>query len=216
MKIGVLGTGMVGATIGSKLVQLGHQVKMGSREANNAKAQQWVKAAGENASQGTYADAAAFGELLFNCTAGSGSLDALRAAGAEKLAGKVMIDISNPLEFSKGRPPTLFAGNTESLAEQLQRAFPELRIVKALNTMNCELMVDPQRLAGGDHHVFVSGNDAQAKGQVTEVLRGWLGWKHVIDLGDLSTARGTEQLLPLWLRLWGALQTAEFNFKIVR
>lgn len=216
MKIGVLGTGMVGATIGTKLVQLGHQVRMGSRAASNPKSIEWATKNGNNASHGTFSEAAGFGELLFNCVAGAASLDAVRAAGEQNLSGKVLIDVSNPLDFSKGVPPTLFVGNTDSLGEQLQRAFPNLRVVKTLNTMNCQLMVNPQRLAAGDHHVFVSGNDADAKRQVTEILSNWLGWKHVIDLGDISTARGTEAVLPLWLRLWGALQTGEFNFKIVR
>ncbi|MFN7132128.1 MAG: NADPH-dependent F420 reductase [Myxococcales bacterium] len=216
MKIGVLGTGMVGATIANKLVQLGHEVKMGSRSAGNEKAVAWTKSAGPQASEGTFADAAAFGELLFNCTQGSGTLAALEQAGAANLAGKILIDVSNPLDFSKGMPPTLFTGNTDSLAEQIQRAYPDLKVVKALNTINCELMVNPQRLAGGEHVSFISGNDAAAKGRVNEVLRGWFGWKHVVDLGDISTARGTEQYLPLWLRLWGALKTPEFNVQIVR
>ncbi|MBS1152254.1 MAG: hypothetical protein H6Q89_3952 [Myxococcaceae bacterium] len=216
MKIAVLGTGMVGTTIASKLIALGHDVKMGARQATNEKAQAWVKAAGARASAGTFADAAAFGELAFNCTSGAASLEALKAAGAANLKGKVLIDLANPLDFSKGMPPTLFAGNTDSLGEQIQRAFPETQVVKTLNTINCNLMVDPARVAGGDHDVFVSGNDSQAKGRVTEILRGWFGWKTVIDLGDISTARGTESYLPLWVRLYGALQTPDFNLKIVR
>ncbi|KFA87808.1 NADPH-dependent F420 reductase [Archangium violaceum] len=215
MKIAVLGTGMVGETIGSKLVALGHEVKMGSRSATNEKAAAWVKKAGAKASQGTFADATAFGELLFNCTSGSGSLEALNAAGKENLEGKSLLDLSNPLEFSKGMPPTLFVSNTDSLGEQIQRAFPALKVVKTLNTISANVMVDPSRIPG-EHAVFVSGNDAEAKGQVKRLLTEWFGWKQVIDLGDITTARGTESYLPLWLRLWGAMGTPDFNIQIVK
>lgn len=216
MRIGVLGTGMVGKTIGSKLVALGHDVKLGSRTANNEKALAWAKDAGPRASVGTFQDAARFGELVFNCTLGAATLDALRAAGAENLEGKIVIDISNPLDFSKGMPPTLFAGNTDSLGERIQRAFPKAKVVKTLNTVNAELMVNPQRLAGGDHTLFLSGDDPEAKAKVGEILRGWFGWRDVVDLGDITTARGPESLLALWIRLWGALKTPAFNFKVVR
>ncbi len=215
MKTAIFGTGMVGNAIATKLVQLGHDVKMGSRTADNAKAAEWVKANGAKASQGTYADAAAFAELVFNCTLGAGSLAALEAAGAKNLAGKVLVDVSNPLDFSKGMPPTLTVANTDSLAEQLQRAFPETKIVKALNTTNANLMVNPALLAG-DHDMFVSGNDAGAKGQVTEILKGWFGWKHVLDLGDLTAARGQEMFVILWVRLYGAFQSPTFNVHVVR
>lgn len=215
MKIAVLGTGMVGETIGSKLVALGHEVKMGSRSATNEKAAAWVKKSGAKASQGTFADAAAFGELLFNCTSGSGSLEALNAAGKKNLEGKILLDLSNPLEFSKGMPPTLFVSNTDSLGEQIQRAFPELKVVKTLNTINANVMVDPARIPG-EHAVFVSGNDAEAKRQVKQLLTEGFGWKQVIDLGDITTSRGTESYLMLWLRLWGALGTPDFNISIVK
>lgn len=216
MKIAVLGSGMVGTTIGSKLVSLGHEVRLGSRDAKNEKATAWVQTAGTRASQGTFADAAAFGELVFNCTMGAASLDALTAAGAQNLRGKVLVDIANPLDFSKGMPPTLFAGNTDSLGERIQQAFPETFVVKALNTINCHVMVDPGRVAGGDHDTFVSGNDSAAKAKVSQILREWFGWKNVIDLGDITSARGTESYLPLWIRLWGALQTPDFNIRVVR
>jgi len=216
MKIGVFGTGMVGVTIANKLVSLGHEVKMGSRTANNEKAVAWTKAAGAKASQGTFADAAGFGELIFNCTQGAGALDALNAAGAGNLKGKILIDISNPLDFSKGMPPTLFAGNTDSLGERLQAAFPETKVIKTLNTVTAELMVDPGKVGGGDHAMFISGNDAAAKATVGEFLKTQFGWKELVDLGDITTARGTESYLPLWIRLWGALKTPYFNVKIVR
>lgn len=215
MKIAILGTGMVGNTIGTKLIQLGHEVKMGSRTATNEKAAEWVKKSGSKASQGTFSDAAAFGEVIFNCTSGNGSIEALNLAGANNLKGKVLIDIANPLDFSKGMPPSLTISNTDSLGEAIQRAFPETKVVKTLNTMNCNVMVNPS-LVPGDSDVFISGNDASAKEVVTDILKSWFGWKSVIDLGDITTARGTEQLLPIWVRLWGALKTPNFNFKIVR
>ncbi len=206
---------MVGQAIGTKLVQLGHQVSLGSRSANNEKATEWVKANGKNAAQGTFAEAAAFGQLIFNCTAGVGSLAALNLAGAENLNGKILIDIANPLDFSKGMPPTLTVCNTDSLAEQIQRAFPKVKVIKTLNTVNCNIMVNPSLLKD-DHVVFMSGNDPEAKLRVVSILKEWFGWKSVVDLGDITTARGTEMLLPIWVRLWGVLQTPNFNFKIVR
>ena len=215
MKLGVLGTGMVGHAIGTKLVQMGQGVMMGSRSNTNEKAAAWVKANGPKASQGTFTDAAKFGEILFNCTHGMASLDALKLAGAENMKGKILIDVANPLDFSKGMPPTLAVSNTDSLAEQIQRAFPDTKVVKSLNTMNCKLMVNPS-LVRGDHDVFVSGNDKAAKSRVTEILRNWFGWKSVVDLGDIGSARGAEQLLPLWVRLVGVLGTANFNLKIVK
>ena len=215
MKIGILGTGVVGQTIGTKLVSLGHDVKMGARAAANEKAEKWVKENGARATHGTFADAAAFGEIVFNCTSGMASLDALRQAGARNLDGKILIDVANPLDFSKGMPPTLSVCNTDSLGEQIQRAFPGARVVKTLNTMNTNVMVDP-RIVPGDSDVFVSGNDAAAKAQVTEILKSWFGWRSVIDLGDITTARGTEMLLPIWLRLWGTFKTPNINFHIAR
>ncbi len=214
MKFGVLGSGMVGQAIAGKLVSLGHQVKMGSRSATNEKAAAWVKSAGKGASQGTFADAAGFGEIVFNCTAGAGSLDALQAAGAQKLTDKILVDVANPLDFSHGMPPTLFISNDDSLAERIQAAFPETKVVKALNTVNANVMVNPGRVPG-ETDIFVSGNDAGAKAQVTRILKDEFGWTSVIDLGDVKAARGTESYLHLWLRLLGALKTADFNVKVV-
>lgn len=166
-------------------------------------------------SLGSFAEAAEHGELLVNATNGAGSLDALRAAGEQNLEGKVLIDIANPLDASGGMPPSLFVSNTDSLGEQIQRAFPGVRVVKGLNTMNAFVMADPSLVADGDHSVFVCGNDAQAKEQVADILRSF-GWRDVIDLGDITSARGAEGYLPLWLRLWGALQVPMFNIKVVR
>lgn len=216
MKIGIFGTGAVGKTIGTKLVSLGHDVKMGSRTANNEKGLEWVKSAGAKASTGTFADVAAFGEIIFNCTKGEIALQVLQSAGKENLKGKIVIDVSNPLDFSKGFPPTLTVCNTDSVGEILQREFPEAKIVKSLNTMNCVLMMDPAKL-NGDHSVFMSGNDKDAKAEVKKLLSS-VGWKdhNIIDMGDISTSRGVEQLLPFWVRMYGALGHANFNFSIVR
>lgn len=207
---------MVGTTIASKLVALGHEVRLGSRTADNAKGQAWLtQIASPNASVGEYADAAGFAELVFNCTAGTSSIDALTAAGAGNLDGKLLIDVANPLDFSKGMPPQLSIVNDDSLGERIQRTFPGAKVVKTLNTVSAAIMVDPSRVPG-EHVMFMSGNDAEAKAQVRGILTEWLGWRHVIDLGDIGTARGTESYLPLWLRLWGALKTSDFNIAIVK
>jgi 8-hydroxy-5-deazaflavin:NADPH oxidoreductase len=157
MRIGVLGTGLVGTTIASKLVELGHDVRMGSRTADNEKAAAWVASAGERASAGTFADAAAFGDLNFNCTSGAASLEALGRARADNLARKTLVDVANHLDLSEGYPRVVVDGR-DSLAEQIQRAFPDARVVKSLNTMNCQVMVDPGRVPG-EHDVFVCGDD---------------------------------------------------------
>lgn len=214
MKIGILGTGMVGQTIGTGLVQHGHEVKMGARAATNAKATAWASGGGAKAAHGTFADAAAFGEVVFNCTSGMVSLDALKQAGEQNLAGKVLVDVANPLDFSKGMPPSLSVCNTSSLAEQIQAAFPKARVVKALNTLNAQLMTNPSAVPG-PHELFMCGNDAAAKAQVRQLLSEF-GWKEVIDLGDITAARGTEMLLPIWLRLMGTFGTPMFNFHLAR
>jgi 8-hydroxy-5-deazaflavin:NADPH oxidoreductase len=214
MRFGVLGTGMVGEAIAGKLVEVGHEVRMGSREAGNEKAVAWAAGAGEGASEGSFADAASFGEVVVNATAGAHSLDALEAAGAEYLEGKVLIDIANALAGTQ--PPSLTVCNTDSLGEQIQRAFPGARVVKALNTVNASVMIDPGSVPGS-HNVFVCGDDADAKAQVIELLESF-GWPEgsVLDLGDISAARGTEMYLMLWLRLMGALGTARFNIGVVK
>jgi 8-hydroxy-5-deazaflavin:NADPH oxidoreductase len=216
MNFGVLGTGMVGQAIGGKLVELGHRVMMGSRSAGNEKAVAWVADAGEGASEGSFSEAAGFGEVVVNATAGSASVEALESAGGSNLAGKVLIDVANPLDFSQGMPPTLTVCNDDSLGERIQGAFPDARVVKALNTINASVMVAPGDL-GETTSIFVCGNDADAKDRVTELLRtfGW-GEENVMDLGDISAARGTEMYLPLWLRLYGALGTGSLNIAIVR
>lgn len=206
---------MVGEAIADRLVELGHGIMMGSRSATNEKALAWAEKSG--GSVGTFADAAAFGEVLFVATKGETAFDALRAAGADSLRGKTVIDICNPLDFSTGQPATLSVSNTDSLGEQLQRAFPEANIVKSLNTMWCGLMVNPKMLANGDHDVFMSGNNADAKAQVRTILNAF-GWadEHILDLGDITTARGTEMMLPIWLRIYLSSGVGAFNFKVVR
>ena len=214
MRIGILGTGMVGSSLGTKLVQLGNEVKMGSRTENNEKATEWAEKNGSKASHGTFEDAASFGEIVFNCTSGAISMSALKAAGSKNLNGKILIDVSNPLDFSKGMPPTLTLCNTDSVGEQIQREFPQAKVVKTLNTVNTLVMVNP-KLVPGLHDVFVSGNDPEAKARVERILRDF-GWENIIDLGDISTARGTEMIMPLWIRLMMKYQGPNFNFHIVR
>jgi predicted dinucleotide-binding enzyme len=213
MNIGILGTGMVGETIATKLAARGHAVKMGARSATNEKAAAW--AAKVRGTHGTFADAAKHGEIVFHCAKGDVALEVVRAAGADNLAGKVLVDVSNPLDFSKGMPPTLFVFGDDSLGERIQRELPKARVVKALNTIHASVMVDPGKL-GADTATFVSGNDAGAKAAVTKILREDFGWKSVVDLGDITNARGTEAYLLLWLRLYGSLGTADFNLAIVR
>lgn len=225
MKIAVLGTGMVGQAVAARLFGLSHDVTVGTRDPEQTLGRTDPDAMGNppfsawaadhpQVRVATFADAAAQAEMVVNATNGAGALPALQQAGAEHLAGKVLIDISNPLDFSNGFPPTLFVKDTDSLGEQIQRTFPQARVVKTLNTMTAALMVHPEVL-GEDSSVFVSGDDAEAKSTVADLLKS-LGHRDIIDLGDISTARGTEMMLPIWLRLMGALGTPAFNFKIAR
>lgn len=226
MKIGILGTGVVGQTIAEKLVQLGHNVMIGTRDKQATLAKtgkdnfgrppfsEWHKN-NFKIEFGTYSETASFGEFLVNATNGVGSIDALKMAGENNLGNKVLLDISNPLDFSKGMPPTLTICNTDSLAEQIQRTFPKSKVVKSLNTLTAMLMTNPGLLPEPTN-IFLNGNDANAKEEVKKLLVSF-GWKekNIIDMGDITTARGTEQILPIWVRLWGTLQTPMFNFKIV-
>ena len=211
--IAILGTGMVGNSIGTKLVSLGYKVMMGSRTAGNEKAVAWSDRNGALSSHGTFADAAAFGEIIFNCTSGQASLEALQLAGRENLQGKILVDVANPLDFSKGMPPSLSICNTDSLGETIQRQFADVKVVKALNTLSCKLIVNPGLLKDTGN-LFICGNDSVAKTEVENILREF-GWEKIIDLGDITAARGTEQLLPIWVRLMGKLGTSMFNFSIV-
>ena len=215
MRFAVLGTGRVGPTIASKLVALGHEVTMGSRDATNERAAAWVAQAGALAAAGTFADAAAFGTIVINATEGTHALDAMQACGADVLSGKVVIDVSNPLDFSAGFPPRLTHCGDDSIAEQIQRAFPDARVVKTLNTINCEVMVDPSLVPGGN--VFVSGDDPGAKLEVRALLQSF-GWPDgdIVDIGEISSARGAEAYVLFWVRLMQAEGTARFNIRVVR
>jgi len=226
VRFGILGTGVVGKSIAVRLDGLGHDVIVGTRnpeetlsrtdpdQYGNPPFGAWQEEHPE-VRLGTFAEAAAHGDMVVNATAGAVSLEALEQAGEDNLNGKILIDIANPLDFSKGMPPTLLVSNTDSLGEQIQRRFPEAKVVKTLHTMNAYLMVDPAQLAATDHTVFVSGDDTEAKARVSELLRSF-GWSDIIDLGDITTARGTEMVLPIWVRLFGVLQKPIYNFKIVR
>lgn len=215
MRIGVLGTGMVGQAIAGRLVELGHDVVMGAREAANPKAADWV-AQHPAGRAGSFADAAGHAELVVNATAGARSLAALAAAGgAETLAGKVLVDVSNPLDQSR-TPIGLTVVDTDSLGEQIQRAYPGARVVKTLNTVNADVMVHPERVPG-EHTIFVAGDDPDAKRVVRGLLAGF-GWPEggILDLGGIQAARGMEMYLPLWLSMMGALGTVRFNVHVVR
>jgi predicted dinucleotide-binding enzyme len=216
MKIAVLGTGMVGNALATKLVNVGDQVMMGSRSADSKPAQDWKNAAGEGAQIGTFANAATFGELIISCTNGANSIAVLRQAGEAHLRGKILIDVSNPLDLSQ-EPPTLVFCNTDSLGERIQREFPGSLVVKALNTVNCNVMVNPA-VVPGNHSLFICGNDASAKARVSSFIPENFGWKreNIVELGDISNSRGTEMYLALWIRLWGVLGTPHFNIQIAR
>lgn len=213
MNIGILGSGSVGLTIGAKLVELGHQVAIGTRDTSAPKIQEWLAKTGSNGKVGAYSDAAAFGDLLFNCLQGASSIAGLMSAGEANLNGKTLIDISNPLDFSKGMPPTLFVSNDDSLGEQIQRAFPDAKVVKTLNTVTTNLMVDAS-LVPGNHSLFICGNDPEAVEKVIDLLKSWFGWQSIINLGDITNARATESILPIWIRLMMKLGTPYFNFQI--
>lgn len=226
MKIASFGTGVVGKTIAAKLEALGHDVVVGTRDPAGTLARDEPDVAGNppfrvwhaehpDVGLATFQEAAAHAELVVNATNGDGSIPALEAAGEDNLTGKVLLEIANPLDFSQGMPPSLTVCNTDSLGEQIQRRFPTLRVVKTLNTLNAGLMVAPGQLAGGDHTVFVAGNDPDAKATVTSLLESF-GWTDVLDLGDITASRGCEMYFALWARLWGALGTPAFSIKVVR
>ncbi len=226
MKIAVLGTGIVGRQMAEGLRRIGHEIVVGTRAVDATLARteadvmgnppfaQWL-ATHEGITLATFADAARQSEVVVNATSGDATLAALDETGAANLAGKVLIDIANPLDFSKGMPPTLTVKDTDSLGEQIQRRFPDARVVKALNTMNATVMVEPTSVGGGAHTTFVAGNDPAARQTVRELLVA-LGHTDILDLGDITGSRGLEMLLPLWLRVWGAVGSPAFQFKVVR
>jgi 8-hydroxy-5-deazaflavin:NADPH oxidoreductase len=200
MRIAILGAGAVGQRLASKLRELNHDVSIGTRNPRDGAV--------------SYAEAAEAAELVVNATSGAVSLDALDAAGAENLSGKVLIDVSNPLDFSRGMPPTLTVCNDDSVGEQIQRAHPDAKVVKALNTVNNDVMVNPS-LVPGEHVLFVCGNDDSAKAQVGELL-GSFGWpfERIVDLGDITNARGVEMYVVLWVALMRTLGTPQFNIAL--
>lgn len=216
MKYAVLGTGMVGHTLATKLVSLGHEVRMGARTADNEKATAWADANGAAAGRGTFADVATWADRVIFAVSGAKILEVAGDVTDAAVSGKTVIDVTNPLDMSQGMPPTLISelSNTTSGGEALQARLPGARVVKALNTMNHLIMVDPSRVPG-DHDVFLCGDDADAKADVVTMLHEF-GWTGPIDLGPLAAARGTEGLMPFWLRMWGAVGNADFNYRIVR
>jgi 8-hydroxy-5-deazaflavin:NADPH oxidoreductase len=226
MKVGVIGSGIVGQSVGAKMASLGHSVVLGTRDPKDltnrkgmrgmgAPLGEWLKQAGPQARLGTFEEAARHGELVVNATSGVVSLEALRLAGEKNLDGKVLLDISN--ELGSGMPPQSLAsdGADGSIGVRIQKAFPKVKVVKSLNTMSAWLMVDPNSLAGGNHTVFISGNDAGAKEMVRKLLESF-GWKDVFDLGDIESARGPEMAFVLWAKLFGQLGQRPFNLKVVR
>ena len=221
MRIAVLGTGMVGRALAEGFARTGHDVTLGTRDVSATSTRPLHDGAfadwsAEHPSIGLadFASAAAPADVVVNATSGAATLAALGAAGEENLAGKVLMDVSNPLDFSAGFPPTLTIKDTDSLGEVVQRSFPRARVVKTLNTMTAALMTRPDLLPEPTT-VFLSGDDAAAKGVVADLL-GEFGWADVMDLGGISTARGTEMWLPLWLRIMGSLDSPAFNLRVVR
>jgi predicted dinucleotide-binding enzyme len=223
MKIGIIGSGAVAQTLGAKLVEVGNDVVIGTRdpakldEKKNmaGSLREWLAKTGNQGKVGTFQQAAAHGELLISAIHGQNTIDALKLAAADRIGNKVLIDTGNELDFSKGMPPRCLANQDNSLAEKIQAAFPNLRVVKSLNTMGAPVMVNPRALNGGDHTVFVSGDDAGAKAAASELLRSF-GWTDILDLGNLSTARGPEMYLAMWIPLWGATGTPMVNIKVAR
>lgn len=226
MRIGILGTGEVGRTLGAALAKRGHEVMLGTRDVKRKMAEttedpempslsDWL-AQHPRVRLGKFSEAGAHGEMLFNATAGHASVEALAKISPADLKKKILVDVANALGPWGQGPVSLFVSNTDSLAERIQRAHPSMRLVKALNTVTAHLMTDPGSLAGGDHDIFVAGNDPEARDAVSRFLRDEFGWRTVVDLGDLSAARGMEMMIMLWVNIWTALGTSNFNFKVVR
>jgi 8-hydroxy-5-deazaflavin:NADPH oxidoreductase len=222
MKIAILGTGGVGQAFAAKLTALGHHTTIGTREVAEKKANEKFEGflqKNPDVKLATFADAAAWGEMVINVSKGEHTLDVIEAAGISNLGDKILIDISNPLDFSKGMPPCLIEqySNTNSLGEAIQKKLPGTRVVKTLNTMWNGLMLNPAMIGNGDHINYICGNDVSAKAKVISLLQEF-GWKaeSILDLGDITAARATEGLMPIWLRVYGTKQTGAFNFKIVQ
>jgi predicted dinucleotide-binding enzyme len=218
---------MVGRALAGRLAGLGHDVVVGTRDVEQTLARtesdemgtppygDWQQA-NPDVRLVPFPEAGAHAELVVNATAGAVGLAPLEAAGAANLAGKIIIDLALPLDFSEGMPPTLTVANTDSLGEQIQRAFPNARVVKTLNTMFKDVMIDPARVPGR-HNIFVAGDDTSAKETATGLLREF-GWPQeaIIDLGGIRAARTTEMYMPLYFNLVGVLNTFDFNIAIAR
>jgi predicted dinucleotide-binding enzyme len=223
MKIGLIGSGVVAQTLGAKLVELGHDVVLGTRDPKKldekkmmaGSLREWLETVQHKARVVTFQEAAVYGEVLVNATHGLASIEALKLAGVDKVGSKVLIDTANELDFSQGMPPRVLAAQDRCLAEDIQKTFANLKVVKAFNMVAAPVMVNPKALNHGDHSLLICGNDAAAKGKVTEILKSF-GWSDVVDVGDISATRGLEMYLGLWVRLWGTLQTPMVNIKIVR
>ncbi|MFN2438302.1 MAG: NADPH-dependent F420 reductase [Chitinophagaceae bacterium] len=219
MKIGVLGTGVVGEAIATALINKEHQVMMGSRQAGNEKAEAWKNNAGNNASAGTFAETTLYGELIFSCLNGEYALEAIGPIKTENLDGKVLIDVTNPLDFTHGMPPRILEnfGNSKSLGEEIQKLARGAFVIKTLNTVNYNLMVDARKVNNGDHNLFICGNDVNAKNKAKHFLVDNFHWRadRLIDLGGIESARAIEAIVPFWVLVYQALGTPLFNFKIV-
>jgi predicted dinucleotide-binding enzyme len=223
MKIGIIGSGVVGQTLGAKLVELGHDLVLGTRDPGKldekknmtVSLKEWLEKVQNKAKVGTFKEAANHGEILINATHGQSSLEALHIAEANTVGSKVLIDVANELDFSRGMPPVVLAGQTRSVAEKIQNTFPNLKVVKSLNTIAATVMVNPKAVKGGDHTIFMAGNDKEAKAKVADLLKSF-GWTDILDLGDISNARGPEMYLALWVRLFGSLQNGMINIKVQR
>jgi len=213
MRVGILGTGDVGKALGRGFASLGHEVKMGSRDANNPKVKTWASEIGHAASAGSFAETAQFAELAVLCTLWSGTENALRLAGAQNLAGKVVIDATNPLAFTPGAPPSLALGHTDSGGEQVQRWVPQARVVKAFNTVGHAHFFKPH-FPGGPPDMFIGGNDSAAKTTVTDVLTAF-GW-NTIDLGGIDAARLLEPLCIIWVLYGVRTNTWNHAFKFLK
>jgi 8-hydroxy-5-deazaflavin:NADPH oxidoreductase len=221
MNIAILGTGSVAQTWATRLVELGNTVTLGTRNVENTlsnteKSINDFLAANANISLKTFGEAVLEADVIVNATQGAGSIDAVGAAYVN-MKGKILVDVSNPLDFSGNGLPSLLPSlsNTNSLGEEIQKSYPEIKVVKTLNTMWCGIMVNPNMIDNGNHVNFISGNDANAKAEVKEFIKKF-GWKeeNILDLGDITNARGTEAMLPIWLRVWTATQNGAFNFRI--
>jgi 8-hydroxy-5-deazaflavin:NADPH oxidoreductase len=225
MKISILGTGMVGQNLALAFAAKGHDIMIGTRDpaasvtntAPNAYGQPgfgtWYQAQ-SGLELGSYHQAMVFGEIIINATNGLVTLEVLKQGQADKVGSKILIDVANKLQPVAGGMPMALANDEGSLGEEIQTAFPNLRVVKSLSTMNTHIMGNPA-LVAGDSSVFIAGNDSDAKA-VTRALLVDFGWTDIIDLGDIKGARGVEMMMAIWLRLWGVIGNTPFNFKIVR